>query len=534
MVEWNEEFRKLVDETVKEFLNRHPEEATYLGLHEYDDKMSKGSREEFLEDLRMAEEVSEKLSEIPEEYLNYDNRIDYELLEMFLEENVFYLKDLQFWRKMPDAAEHIGNAIFPLFVRDFAPMEIRMKSINSRLKLAPNYIENTMKRIDMPVKIFIEIEKQTVRMAPFFLATVVDVGGKYVDELHDTAEKLHNKFEDYESYLEDLSKDAEERFWIGKDNLQKLLKLRGIELSVEEILAIGEKYLRELKEKREKIAVKIAGSVEEAWKKIKEKSPRNFEEMLHLYEKYIKSAREFVVKSGFCDLPEGENVRVIPTPEYLRHLIPFAAYYPPPKFEEKLEGLYIITPPPTGDYGEHNEYSIANTCVHEAYPGHHTQFCWANKHRSIIRAIGNYPAFVEGWAHYCEEAVAELGYNNTDEHEFIRLTDMIWRAVRIIVDVKLSCGEMSVEEAIKFMVRETGMEENSARAEVMRYTQTQGYALSYLLGKHLIKKMREEIENMLGDKFDLRWFHNTILKEGTLPIKILQKIVKDKARELLS
>lgn len=144
-----------------------------------------------------------------------------------MKEYEFYLKDLQFWRKMPDAAEHIGDAIFPLFVRDFAPMEARMKSINSRLKLAPNYIENTMKRIDMPVKIFVEIEKQTARMAPFFLGTVVEVGSKYVDELHDTAEKLHNKFEEYESYLEDLSRDAEERFWIGKENLQKLLKLRG-------------------------------------------------------------------------------------------------------------------------------------------------------------------------------------------------------------------------------------------------------------------------------------------------------------------
>jgi len=230
--------------------------------------------------------------------------------------------------------------------------------------------------------------------------------------------------------------------------------------------------------------------------------------------KDIKRARDFVIKSGFCDLPEGENVRVIPTAEDLRHLIPFAAYSPPPKFEEKLEGIYIITPPPTGDHEEHNEYSIANRCVHEAYPGHHTQFCWANKHKSVIRAIGNYPAFVEGWAHYCEEAVAELGYNNTDEHEFIRITYMIWRAVRIIVDVKLSCGEMSVEDAIEFIVRETGMDENSAKAEVMRYTQTQGYALPYLLGKHLLKKMGEEIENMLGDKFDLRWFHNTILKEG--------------------
>jgi len=76
MVEWNEEFRKLIDEAVKEFLDRHPEVATYLGLHEYDDKMSKGNREEILEDLRMLEEVSEKLSEISKDYLNYDNQID--------------------------------------------------------------------------------------------------------------------------------------------------------------------------------------------------------------------------------------------------------------------------------------------------------------------------------------------------------------------------------------------------------------------------------------------------------------------------
>jgi len=105
---------------------------------------------------------------------------------------------------------------------------------------------------------------------------------------------------------------------------------------------------------------------------------------------------------------------------------------------------------------------------------------------------------------------------------------MIWRAVRMIVDVKLSCGEMSFEEAVDMLVKETGMSKNGAVAEVRRYTQSPGYPLSYLLGKHLMLKLRDDVKAKMGDKYNDKIFHDTITANGYLPMSKLREIFEQK------
>jgi len=100
------------------------------------------------------------------------------------------------------------------------------------------------------------------------------------------------------------------------------------------------------------------------------------------------------------------------------------------------------------------------------------------------------------------------------------------------VDVKLSRGEMSFEEAVEMLVKEAGMSREAAVAEVKRYTQTPGYQLSYLLGKHLILKLKEEVKQKMGDKFDEKFFHDTITANGYLPISMLRKIFERKISKL--
>ncbi len=139
---------------------------------------------------------------------------------------------------------------------------------------------------------------------------------------------------------------------------------------------------------------------------------------------------------------------------------------------------------------------------------------------------------MEGWAHYCEDMMQEVGFNTSDEVRFIQLLDIIWRAWRIIIDVDLHCGKMTFDEAVDALVREAGMEKPSAVAEVKRYTQYPGYQLSYLLGKHLIKELREEVEGRMGDNFSLGFFHDTILYAGSIPFHLLRRAVEAKLAKL--
>jgi uncharacterized protein (DUF885 family) len=109
----------------------------------------------------------------------------------------------------------------------------------------------------------------------------------------------------------------------------------------------------------------------------------------------------------------------------------------------------------------------------------------------------------------------------------------IWRAVRIIVDVQLSCGEMRFDNAVNMLKKEVSMSQEVAIAEVRRYTQNPGYPLSYLLGKHLILKLREDVKQTMETRYDERFFHDTITANGYLPISLLRRVFKQKIGEFV-
>lgn len=129
--------------------------------------------------------------------------------------------------------------------------------------------------------------------------------------------------------------------------------------------------------------------------------------------------------------------------------------------------------------------------------------------------------------------MAEQGFIPDRETKFIQVNDGIWRAVRIILDVKLSRGEMTYDDAVSMLVRETGMSTEAATAEVRRYTQTPGYPLSYLLGKHLILQLKQEIKKQMGNKFTERFFHDTLIANGYLSLSLVRKIFDQKIEKAL-
>ena len=124
------------------------------------------------------------------------------------------------------------------------------------------------------------------------------------------------------------------------------------------------------------------------------------------------------------------------------------------------------------------------------------------------------------------------GFQGGLKSEFMQVNAMITRAVRIIVDVKLSCGEMSFNEAVNMLVKETGMSKDGAIAEVRRYTMRPGYPLSYLLGKHLMLKLRYDVKTKMGDKYNDKFVHDTITANGYLPISKLREFFEQKLGKL--
>ncbi len=238
------------------------------------------------------------------------------------------------------------------------------------------------------------------------------------------------------------------------------------------------------------------------------------------------------MEHNIASIPAGETLRIIETPLFLRPIIPYAAYIPPGIFEEKIEGIFMVTPPDENASPEEVEaklkgqpYSkIPVTVMHEAYPGHHLQLAWAASHGSTARKMGTQLStlFVEGWAFYCEELMEQLGYVNTPLQRMGRLSDQLWRAARIILDVSLHCRGMSVPEAADFLVRECGLQPADALAEVRRYTVTPTQPQSYLMGKLEILKIIDEYRK-LRPGASLRQMHDDILACGSLPPQLMRK-----------
>jgi uncharacterized protein (DUF885 family) len=162
--------------------------------------------------------------------------------------------------------------------------------------------------------------------------------------------------------------------------------------------------------------------------------------------------------------------------------------------------------------------------LHEAIPGHHYQISLQQEDTLLPRFIrfGLNNAYVEGWALYCESLGKELGLY-TDPYQYMgALGDEMHRAIRLVVDVAIHTKNMTREQAIKYMMNNEAISEQGATAEIERYMVIPGQALGYKIGALKIMELRERYEKLFGSKFNLAAFHDEILKDGSLPLEILE------------
>ncbi|PCN50772.1 hypothetical protein B6U99_02680 [Candidatus Geothermarchaeota archaeon ex4572_27] len=534
-------FYEVAESYIFRYLELDPIAATYMGVHKYDSQMPRGDKRGVMEVRNLMLEFSSALEEVEEGRLSPEARIDYRLCRDAISLHLFAIDELQLWRKFPFASTKIGDAIFPLFAREFAPFPDRFASIVSRLEKCPRFLRESMECLEDPIEVYIDVAVEASRRLPHLLDAVYEAGRKELGEESDLVERARHAIEtlntqlvDYIGWLEDRRAGARRDFAIGRERYAKLLRMKGIDMGPEEVLRLGERYFSQIKRRLVELASRIApgGTVEDARKIVESEAPASFDEVLEEYRKAVERARRFVVERRIAPIPERERIVIVETPHYLRTMIPFAAYFPPAPFDEERVGLYMVTPPERPEQmRRHNRYSISNTAVHEAYPGHHLQLSWAAAVRNLVRLFYKSDVFIEGWAHYCEDLMKEYGFDDTDRHRFVQLLDALWRAARVILDVKLATGEMSFEEAVEFLVREVGMDREAAAAEVKRYTLTPGYQLAYLVGKHMLVKLREEVRRVLGEKYNDYRFHEVVLKSGGLPYKYLRELVMEKLRE---
>jgi uncharacterized protein (DUF885 family) len=527
-------FDRTIDRWFRDQLTLHPEYATHFGIHDHDGELAPGGMDAVDGEIAFFRRSIDELSAIDAGELSAERALDRDLAIHQARLSLFWDTEYRPWSGSSGGAEHIGEALFPLFTRDFAPLLERLGSIASRLEAAPRYLRETRERVTDPVRLWTEIDIESTEQLPGFLETILSAarsdGGDaaLADRLAIAVEATKAALDEHATWLRtDVLPRAERTWAAGPERFEEMVRLRELEAGGDEIAAIGEDLLGSEKAAREAVAAEIepGASAEEVSDVVKNDHAATFVDALGEYRDAMDRARAFVVEHGLATPPDEDHLNVMETPTFIRHLIPFAAYYEPAKFDPRPVGTYIVTPPSTPEMmREHNRASISNTSVHEAYPGHHLQLSAAITNPSLVRLFSGAAEFAEGWAFYCERMMKEAGFDDTPKGWYIVHTDAIWRATRIILDVQLHRGQISFDDAVDRLVAETGFERPAAVAEIKRYTFSPTQPLSYLYGRHMIEQLKADVEARQGSDFDLRRFHDTLIYGGTMPVSYARRL----------
>jgi uncharacterized protein (DUF885 family) len=237
---------------------------------------------------------------------------------------------------------------------------------------------------------------------------------------------------------------------------------------------------------------------------------------------YTAKRIDYLMPGYFGKLPR-QSYGVIPVPDEIAPNYTTGAYYGAP-LSAKNGGAYWIN---TFALDQRPLYEIPALTLHEAVPGHHHQNALALELENVpaFRRTLGFSAFGEGWGLYAEKLGVEMGVYRTPYEHFGRLSYEMWRACRLVIDTGIHSQLWTRQQAIDFLLQNTALSAANARAEVDRYIAWPGQALSYKLGELRIWALRRRAEAELGDDFDLRRFHDTVLSNGELPLAMLDAVI---------
>jgi uncharacterized protein (DUF885 family) len=210
-----------------------------------------------------------------------------------------------------------------------------------------------------------------------------------------------------------------------------------------------------------------------------------------------------------------------------------SAYYWPPSTDGTRGGFYYVN---TYNLSTRPLYELEALSLHEAVPGHHLQLAIQAELTDLhpISRESDFTAFIEGWALYSERLGKEIGFYQDPYQEFGRLSMEAWRASRLVVDTGLHWMGWTREQAIDYMTANTALSAHNIVAEVDRYIGWPGQALAYKTGELAISRIRRQAEERLGERFDIRAFHDRVLEAGSIPLPLLEQRVDQWIEELLA
>lgn len=517
----------------------HPENAVDVGVYTYADLLKSYDHDEIGALISLLQKMLSALDEVNPARLNECRQVDYQIIKGAITIELHDLEEND-WRYRNPIEYLPVNAIYQLLIH---PGDNVHTAIKRRLESIPEYLRGAKLMLSHHPERVVREWAITARDIAFTGSEFIRCLGRHplftakfdkparLQPLCDAASSALN---DFAIYLEaGIMPKAKGKFASGNYRFNRLINEKHyLETDADKILSFGKRLAAETEHELLEQSEKVCGErdIGKAMQKIQGRHPQPAR-LLECYRDKMQAAHAWLLDADIITVPEKQSLKVQQTPAFLRDLIPFAAYEPPMPLDKEQYGLYYIsTVDDEALLAEHNEYSIDLTSVHEAFPGHHLQFVVANQHNSknITRILHASASMYEGWALYCEQMVFEQGLYNKVEHKFILLRDRLWRALRIIIDVKIHTGQLTFDGAANILVEKLGFDISQAQSEINWYSNAAATPMCYAIGREIILKTREktlDYSQDFNDKEKLKQFHDKLLSQGSIALPLVIKSV---------
>lgn len=545
---------------IEQVMVDEPMAATRLGDHRFDDRL-----EDLSPDARLMRLNRDKkaLADLPQaviyKSLKRASQVDYEILSRYLESRIWLSENFKTFEEDPRVwGEYLTESVYLPLVQSTLPKATNLKNALKRMELIPSVVDIARKTIKNPPKAKTQTAiLQTQGAIDFYSKEIYLITGRPANDAELTA-KSKPILEALAKHLEFLKTEvlprSGENWRIGRALFEKKLDYElDAGLTADEILAEAEREADRVDREMVVIArqmwaqaypgVVIPPDDATGRRLLVAKALAATAKNHGQPNTLVKDARatvaditKFIREKDIMRLPSPDRCAIIEMPEFMRGNS-VAYLNPAPPLDITARSEYAISPPPAdwsaqrveSFLGEYNSAMLQILTIHEAYPGHYVQLEYANRVPSLIRRVLGSGTYNEGWAVYTEQTMLDQGFGQGDLALRLNQLKFYLRAVcNAILDHKMHCGEMTDEQARQLLMDRAFQTEGEAVGKIIRSKQSSAQLSTYFVGRTAFYRTRQSIQRELGDKFDLGRYHEAVLEQGSIPVKYLPELVRER------
>jgi len=422
---------------------------------------------------------------------------------------------------------HVLEGLYQLLVaRDRDPVTFA-RSAAGRLAAMPGFVDEACGTLAACPRVLTEGALASVRPGTDLVDEIersLNGGGHAPPDLAALATAARESLVRFESHLAGLLQSAspEEPWGVGREALEfRLAHQHALRASTAELLRYAAGLIEETERDLTTLARTLGGA---PWPDVLNRLREDQLDgagLVAAYEQAMQRAREHVRTHGLAPVSE-DALEVSLTPAYAAPWTPVAAYLPPGPLARNRTGRFFVTAPDGRGVGEHPRASLASIAVHEGFPGHHLHFSSVYASPRPVRRFLLTSTTVEGWALYCEGMMDETGFYTCPEERFFRQVALLWRALRIPMDVGVHTGALTYEDAVGLVSSRLHVPRARAEAEVRRAYASPSGLLAYAVGRRELMGLRTAYEGSAGSAASLRSFHDALFAYGALPWSLMR------------